>query len=342
MLQFALAEDDRNKVVSALAQLETRSAIWRQLKGNRMTRDEASLALNSATAEIRRMVEQPFGPSVFDTAAILAERYSLRTLDAIQLASAVVARDVLGAPDMRFVVSDNELFEAAEAEGFDVWDPCSLGGTLSFTVGTGTQQNIIVASGSSLTTVAGQLTTAGLASSVSNGIITITGPTSGANAAANTVSFTSSLSDTPKATTLGSAGAVGVTANTGTAATGSLTSTLAANGSDTFAGTIILTQGGTSKTITIVAASVFGLASNAATVQGQITAQLAGTTFALGTDGGTATNPILNFTGASNTTAITTTGTLANTTASTSGVITDNAGVAGVAVAQGTFVLGAL
>lgn len=123
MLQFALAENDRNKVVSALAQLETRSAIWRQLKGNRMTRDEASLALNSATAEIRHMVEQPFGPSVFDTAAILAERYCLRTLDAIQLASAVVARDALGAPDMRFVVSDNELFEAAAAEGFDVWDP---------------------------------------------------------------------------------------------------------------------------------------------------------------------------------------------------------------------------
>jgi flagellin len=218
----------------------------------------------------------------------------------------------------------------------------TLGGTLSFTVGTGTQQNIVVAAGSSLTTVAGQLTAAGLASSVSNGVITITGPTSGANAAANTVSFTSSLSDTPAATTLGSAGAVGVTANTGTAAKGSLTSTLAANGSDTFAGTIILTQGGTSKTITIAPASVFGLASNAATVQGQITAQLAGTTFALGTDGGTATNPILNFTGASNTTAITTTGTLANTTASTSGVITDNAGVAGVAVAQGTFVVGAL
>jgi flagellin len=219
----------------------------------------------------------------------------------------------------------------------------TLGGTLSWTVGASTTPtSITVAAGSSLTTVAGQLTTAGLASSVSNGVITITGPTSGANAAANTVSFTSSLSDTPKATTLGSAGAVGTAANTGTAATGSLTSTLAANGSDTFAGTIILTQGGTSKTVTIAASSSFGLASNAASVQGQITAQLAGTTFALGTDGGTAVNPILNFTGASNTTAITTTGTFANTTASTSGVITDNAGVAGVAVAQGTFVLGAL
>ena len=218
----------------------------------------------------------------------------------------------------------------------------TLGGTLSFTIGTGAQQNIVVTAGSSLTTVAGQLTSAGLASSVSGGVITITGPTSGANAAANTVSFTSSLSDTPRATTLGSAGAVGVTANTGTAATGSLTSTLAANGSDTFAGTIILTQGSTTKTVTIAANSVFGLASTSSTVQGQITAQLAGSTFALGTDGGTAVNPILNFTGASNTTAITTTGTLANTTASTSGVITDNAGVAGVAVAQGTFVLGAL
>lgn len=123
MLQFALAEDDRNKVVSALARIEARSAICRLRKGSRMTSDEASNALDSIAAEVRRIVEQPINPTVLDTAGILAERHSLRAMDALQLGSAIIARDLLHAPDMRFIVSDNELFEAAQAEGFDVWDP---------------------------------------------------------------------------------------------------------------------------------------------------------------------------------------------------------------------------
>jgi len=225
----------------------------------------------------------------------------------------------------------------------------TLGGQLSLTVGSGSEIDVTVAPGSTTSAVKTQLmansafTGAGLTATVtaSTGALVITGPTSGATTASNTVAFTNTaLTDTAAAPAL--TGAVGTAANLGAAAKGSLTSTLAADGSDTFAGTIILTQGATTKTVTIVAGSSFGLASNAASVQGQITAQLAATTFALGTDGGTAVNPILNFTGASNTTAITTTGTFADTTASTSGVITDNAGVAGTAPTPGTYVTSAM
>jgi len=217
----------------------------------------------------------------------------------------------------------------------------TLGGTLSWTVGASTTPtSITVAAGSSLTTVAGQLTAAGLTSSVTNGVINITGPVSGANAAANTVNFTSNLSDTP-VTTAVTGSASNATAAAGSASTGSLSVSGALSG-DTYAGTIILTQGATTKTITIATGSLLGLASTAGTVQNQIATQLGGTAFAAATAGGTAIDPILNFTGLNNTTAITITGSLADTTASTSGAIADNAGVAGTATVQGSYSIGAL
>jgi predicted nucleic acid-binding protein len=123
MLRFATAEDDRNKVVSALAQLEARSAIRKYERLGRIAPPDAVLALDSLTAELRRMIEQPVNPQVLDAARSALDRHSLRALDAIQLGSAVVARDLLAAPDMRFVSSDVDLLDAAKAEGFDIWDP---------------------------------------------------------------------------------------------------------------------------------------------------------------------------------------------------------------------------
>jgi hypothetical protein len=69
------------------------------------------------------MIQQPVTSAVLDTAKIMVDRHYLRALDAMQLGSAIVARDLLAAPDMRFIVSDNDLLDAARKEGFDVWDP---------------------------------------------------------------------------------------------------------------------------------------------------------------------------------------------------------------------------
>jgi predicted nucleic acid-binding protein len=124
MLRFVQAEDDRNKVVSALAQIEARSAICRLRKGNRMSPSEAALALDLLTNELRRIVEQPINPPVLEAANTLIDRHTLRALDAVQLGCAVVARDLLAAPNMRFVASDKTLLDAARAEGFDIWNPC--------------------------------------------------------------------------------------------------------------------------------------------------------------------------------------------------------------------------
>jgi flagellin len=210
----------------------------------------------------------------------------------------------------------------------------TLGGTLSFSIGGGTTTNITVAAGSSLSTVAGQLTSAGLTASANtnNGVITITGPTNGINAAANTVAFTSNLSDTPAATTV-TGSAVGTAASSGAASTGTLTIGGASVG-DNFAGTFTLAQTGlTSKVVTITSGNV-------ASVESQLTAALNGSGFAYSATG--ATNPVFTFTGADNTNALSVTvGTFADSTtiaATTVGAT----GTAGSAVAQGTYVLGAL
>jgi len=124
MLRFAMKEDNRSKVVSALARTEARSAICRLRKGNRMSPSEASLALDALAAEMKLMIEQPINPPVLEAANTLIDRHYLRALDAVQLGCAIVARDLMAAPDMRLIASDVDLLEAARAEGFGTWNPC--------------------------------------------------------------------------------------------------------------------------------------------------------------------------------------------------------------------------
>jgi len=62
-------------------------------------------------------------PLVLEEASALINRRQLRALDALQLGTAVVARQLLGDPEIRFIASDKALLDAASKEGFDVWDP---------------------------------------------------------------------------------------------------------------------------------------------------------------------------------------------------------------------------
>ena len=124
MIRFANAEDDRKKVVSALTQVEARSAICRLRKEKKLTPGEASSALTFLDADMKRVIEQPILPPVLEAANAMVERHYLRAMDAVQLGCAIVARDLLAAPDMRFIASDKGLLEAAQKEGFDIWNPC--------------------------------------------------------------------------------------------------------------------------------------------------------------------------------------------------------------------------
>jgi len=124
MIRFAIAEDDRAKVVSALTQIEARSAICRLRKEKKLTSEQVSVAVGALDGDMRRIIQQPVLPPVLEAANVMVERHYLRALDAVQLASAIVARDLLAAPDMRFIAPDKDLLVAARKEGFDTWNPC--------------------------------------------------------------------------------------------------------------------------------------------------------------------------------------------------------------------------
>ena len=124
MIRFGNAEDDRTKVVSALTQVEARSAICRLRQEKKLTPDQASSALSSLDADMKRVIEQPILPQVLEAVNLMVERHYLRAMDAVQLGCAIVARDLLAAPDMRLIASDKALIEAAQKEGFDTWNPC--------------------------------------------------------------------------------------------------------------------------------------------------------------------------------------------------------------------------
>jgi uncharacterized protein len=126
MLLFANAEEDRNKVVSALAHIEARSSICRLRKGKAISSAEATSALDLLSKEIRRINEQSINLPVIEAANALVDTYALRALDAVQLGCAMVARDLFTAPDMRFIASDKALLDAAKREGFGVWNPSTL------------------------------------------------------------------------------------------------------------------------------------------------------------------------------------------------------------------------
>ncbi|MBU0512140.1 MAG: type II toxin-antitoxin system VapC family toxin [Chloroflexi bacterium] len=64
--------------------------------------------------------------SIVERSKMLLERHPLRGYDAVQLGSALSASDVLqasGSPALTFLVADNRLLDAAQAEGLAVDNP---------------------------------------------------------------------------------------------------------------------------------------------------------------------------------------------------------------------------
>lgn len=118
--------EDTRKLMSSLASLEVRSAIRRRERAGQIPAADADQALDDLFAESRRMMEQPISPAVVDTARNLLDVHSLRSLDALHLATCLVARETLQATDIYFVCSDKALLSAAEAENFQILNPVDL------------------------------------------------------------------------------------------------------------------------------------------------------------------------------------------------------------------------
>ena len=85
---------------------------------------DAHQAIVSLAEETRRIVEHPITEQILAEAAALVDRHNLRALDAIQLASALLAKLTLTLQDsLTFVASDRKLLDAAYKEGLATWDP---------------------------------------------------------------------------------------------------------------------------------------------------------------------------------------------------------------------------
>ena len=103
---------------SILTPLEVESAVQRRLKEQSITLEQAKGARLLAAEFRRRTTLVTTDQNLLDTALHLQKVYSLRPLDAVQLASARVGTE--DPSSVNFLCLDSRLNEAARQEGFSV------------------------------------------------------------------------------------------------------------------------------------------------------------------------------------------------------------------------------
>jgi uncharacterized protein len=113
-------------IVSDLSAVEVPSAIWRKQRDGTISAEDAGLLvsafdydLRGSTYQLPRYATVRLSDELLDRAAELLPRHELRASDAIQLASALAARDALEFCDT-FVTFDRHVRTAAAASGFFV------------------------------------------------------------------------------------------------------------------------------------------------------------------------------------------------------------------------------
>ncbi len=113
-------------MVSLLARVEVPAAIWRKARTGAVTSVDASVLTHEFEAdwspggsENGRFIVVGLSGAILESAAAMVAIDALRAYDAVQLASAVVARDADPGCDS-FACFDAELREAAAAHGFAV------------------------------------------------------------------------------------------------------------------------------------------------------------------------------------------------------------------------------
>jgi uncharacterized protein len=118
--------EDNRKLISAATPLEVYAAIRRRERSGQIAQEAAASALELLRIESARMVQQPLNPGVLEAARQLLDRTSLRWPEALQLGSALTAREMFPGTAITFVSSSPALLDAAKAEGLDLLDPATL------------------------------------------------------------------------------------------------------------------------------------------------------------------------------------------------------------------------
>jgi hypothetical protein len=117
------AIEDNRKLIAASTPLEVYAALRRRERSGAISPADASAALEILRLEAARTVQEPLNPAVLECARQLLDRTTLRWPDALQLAAALVAREMFHGTEIIFVSASPQLLEAAKAEGFSVINP---------------------------------------------------------------------------------------------------------------------------------------------------------------------------------------------------------------------------
>ena len=123
LIRLMEAVEDNRKLTSASTPLEVYAAIRRRERAGDISAQDATTALEILRIEAARMVQEPLNPAVLEAARQLLDRTTLRWPDTLQLAAALVARDMFQGTEILFVSASPQLLEAAKAEGFHTIDP---------------------------------------------------------------------------------------------------------------------------------------------------------------------------------------------------------------------------
>ena len=108
--------------VSAVQQVELRSAIVMRLSRRELTDERADQAFQAIDALLLMMRVVPVSEAILSDASETIRDTRLRALDAIQLATALDIRRVTDSP-LTFVAADRRLLEAAQASGLSILNP---------------------------------------------------------------------------------------------------------------------------------------------------------------------------------------------------------------------------
>jgi uncharacterized protein len=110
-------------IISELALAEMRSLLARRHRDGSITPSAASALRSDFLIHYRDDYPVvPVDTPIIQVAGDLLNRHKLRTLDAIQLASALHVVQILDEP-MTFISADANLLMAAKSEGYDTDDP---------------------------------------------------------------------------------------------------------------------------------------------------------------------------------------------------------------------------
>jgi predicted nucleic acid-binding protein len=126
MIRLLETVEDNRKLISSATPLEVYAAIRRRERSGKIAPEAAAAALEMLRIEACRMVQQPLNPGVLESSRQILDRTALRWPEALQLGSALTARDMFPSTGITFVSSSLPLLDAARAEGLEPLDPASL------------------------------------------------------------------------------------------------------------------------------------------------------------------------------------------------------------------------